>query len=287
MNNTEKDRAIGCFIGLAIGDALGCSVEFKEVGEFDPVTEMRYSGVWRIPAGYWTDDTSMALCLADSIIANDSINPTDLLERFARWYQHGENSSTGRCFDIGGTTRKAITEFLKTKTYQPAENRFDLNGNGSIMRLAPVAVRWFREPTVMKQAARLQSMTTHGADACLDSCEELAMVFGSAISGKGDKVMEKLREFAKDLNPPYVPNSGYVLDTMAAAYWAVGSTDNFNDAVLKAVNLGGDADTIGAVTGMIAGSLYGYSSIKQSWLNDLYKRDYLLDIAEKLYKMSV
>lgn len=287
MENTEQDRSIGCFVGLAIGDALGSPREFKEVGEFEPVTEMEYSGVWRIPAGYYTDDTSMALCLADSIIANDTIDPHDLLERFARWYRFGENSSTGRCFDIGGTTKKSILNFIKNKTYTPAENRFDLAGNGSIMRLSPVAVRWFKDRDTLVKAARLQSLTTHGADSCVDGCEELALILADAIAGKHEKVIDLLKELTDDLDPPYVPNSGYISDTLTAAYWAIARTDNFNDAVLKAVNLGGDADTIGAVTGQIAGALYGYSSIKKSWTTDLYNHDYLVGIAEKLYKMSL
>jgi ADP-ribosyl-[dinitrogen reductase] hydrolase len=267
-------------MGLAIGDALGSPAEFKEPGEFEPITDMRYSGVWRIPAGYWTDDTSMAICLAESIIEHGEIRHVDILERFCRWYQLGENSSTGRCFDIGNTTRKALTAWINRGDSKGAPTDAWESGNGSIMRLAPVAVKWFRDLDMLQSAARAQSMVTHASESCLNGCEELATLLGRAI--RGEDVMTELRSFA-NLQINGVPNTGYVVDTMIAAKWAVGATDNFDDAVLSAVNLGGDSDTIGAVAGQIAGAIYGVSSIRPSWITTLYDTNRLQNLAEMLY----
>ena len=281
---TEKDRAIGCFIGLAIGDALGSPAEFKEPGEFEPITEMRYSGVWRIPAGYWTDDTSMAICLAESIIEHNRIHHLDILERFCRWYQLGENSSNGRCFDIGNTTKKALNAWILNGNQTGAPTGIWESGNGSIMRLAPIAVRWWNNLEMLHSAAKEQSAVTHASQICLNACVELSSILGSAI--RNEEVMSDLQKFAIAQNNT-IPNSGYVEDTMTAAKWAVGSTDNFNDALLAAVNLGGDSDTIGAVTGQIAGAIYGYNEIKSSWLDVLHDKDRLLLLADKLYSNSI
>ena len=277
---STNDRALGCFIGLAVGDALGAPVEFKEVGEFVPVTDYRFGGAFRLPEGYWTDDTSLALCLADSILEKNKIDEFDLLDRFVRWYKLGENSSTGRCFDIGNTTRRALEHFLATAKYRPADDDFDAAGNGSIMRLAPVAIRWFSDNAAIEENALRQGLTTHGAYTCTAACKELGNLLGSAI--RGEYIMPKLKLFAD--NVVNVPNSGYVVDTMIAAKWAVGSTTNFEDAILAAVNLGGDADTIGAVAGQLAGAIYGLSGIKQDWVNRLHRHEHLINIANKLYE---
>lgn len=280
---TTRDRAIGCFIGLAVGDALGAPVEFREPGEFVPVTGYRAGGAFRLPKGYWTDDTSMALCLADSIIEHDEIREFDILERFSRWYKLGERSSTGRCFDIGNTTRRSLERFLAAGKYVPAANDHLESGNGSIMRQAPVHLRWFRDPIALMDAARRQSLTTHGSSACLQSCIELAETCAAAI--RGEDVMTNLKQFATDCTG-LVPNTGFVEHTMIAAKWAVGYTDNFDDAVLAAANLGGDADTIAAVAGQIAGAVYGLSGIRQDWVRGLYESPMLIDLANSLYDMG-
>lgn len=136
-----KSRAVASFLGLAMGDALGAPVEFKSPGEFEPVTGYRHSHVWHTPPGYWTDDTSMAICLAESILARNTVDPKDLLERFVRWYCTGENSSTGVCFDIGNTTRDNLEQFI-SQGITCAPDVAHQSGNGGIMRLAPVAIRW-------------------------------------------------------------------------------------------------------------------------------------------------
>jgi ADP-ribosyl-[dinitrogen reductase] hydrolase len=280
--NTQS-RAIASFLGLAMGDALGAPVEFKDPGEFEPVTVYRHSYVWNTPPGYWTDDTSMALCLAESILARDTVDPQDLLGRFGRWYKLGENSSTGRCFDIGNTTRTNIESFLRTGQTQ-APNLHDQSGNGGIMRLAPVAIRWWHNTSWAEQMAQLQSVTTHGSDECTACATELAFLLTRAI--QGHDVRRELSEQLHHVCAQDISNSGRASDTLLAAKWCVASTDCFESAVLKAVNLGGDADTIGAVTGQIAGAVYGVEQIPEHWCTGLHDVNRLTDVAQALYWKS-
>ena len=277
--NTQS-RAIASFLGLAIGDALGAPVEFKEPGEFEPVTGYRHSYVWQTPPGYWTDDTSMAICLAECIVERNTVDPKDLLERFGRWYKLGENSSTGRCFDIGNTTRTNIEAYLK-KGQTVAPNLHYQSGNGGIMRLSPVAITWWHNIRWAAQMAEVQSVTTHGSLECVTCARELTEWLVKAING--DQVHAQLNASLARLPAASISNSGRAQDTLLAAKWCVATTDSFESAVLKAVNLGGDADTIGAVTGQLAGAVYGVESIPSTWMRDLHDVARLTDLAEQLY----
>jgi ADP-ribosyl-[dinitrogen reductase] hydrolase len=281
--NTQS-RAIASFVGLAVGDALGAPVEFKEPGEFEPVTGYRHSHVWNIPPGYWTDDTSMAICLAESIHARNTVDPQDLLERFGRWYRLGENSATGRCFDIGTTTRSNIERFLK-EGVTCAPDIHHQSGNGSIMRLSPVAIRWWHNTRWAEQMAEISSKTTHGSMECVACAAELAFILTRAIQGLDVKA--ELTQRLGDLNSSHVSNSGRARDTLLAAKWCVATTDSFESAVLKAVNLGGDADTIGAVTGQIAGAVYGMDTMPDAWLTGLHDVHRLHNLAEQLFEASM
>jgi ADP-ribosyl-[dinitrogen reductase] hydrolase len=282
---TENSRAVASFLGLAIGDALGAPVEFELPGSFEPVVDYRSGGPWNLPRGYWTDDTSMAICLAESIIACNRINPVDLMQRFCRWFQQGENSSTGTCFDIGNTTVQALRRYLHSGSYEPARNLEYLSGNGSIMRLSPVAVRWWNQPDVLEDTAIAQSVVTHGSDECVRCCRELAALLGAAI--RGEPVHQSLQQWASSITSNEVSNSGRAVDTFSAAKWAVGSSNNFSSAVLAAVNLGGDSDTIGAVAGQLAGAIWGMESIPQAWVDDLYQNQKLLSLAQQLWEKSI
>ena len=277
--NTQS-RAIASLLGLAIGDALGAPVEFKEPGEFEPVTHYRHSYVWNIPPGYWTDDTSMAICLAESIIARNTVDPQDLLERFGRWYKLGENSATGRCFDIGTTTRSNIEAFLRSGQTQ-APDLYYQSGNGGIMRLAPVAIRWWHNTAFAEQMAQVQSKTTHGSTECMRCASELAIWIARAI--QGEPVKQQLTQALAHVPASNISNSGRAQDTLLASKWCVATTDSFEAAVLKAVNLGGDADTIGAVTGQLAGAVYGVEQIPDAWMTGLLDAERLTDLAKQLY----
>jgi ADP-ribosyl-[dinitrogen reductase] hydrolase len=283
MNSESRSQA--AFLGLAIGDALGAPVEFKTAGSFEPIDNDRSGGTWNLPAGYWTDDTSMAICLAESILAKNSIDPIDLMSRFLRWYQHGENSSTSKCFDIGNTTLMALAKFAITHDYEPASNHKYLNTNGSLMRLAPVVCRWWNSSDLLMICSRKQSLTTHGNEECLNACEHLAMLMGKAI--KGDPVHQTLQQWSENVNPKDFDLFGNVCGTLHAAMWAVGQNNSFETAVLAAVNLGGDSDTTGAVAGQLAGSIWGMESIPQNWLDHLHDVDRLKKLAADLWQTSV
>jgi ADP-ribosylglycohydrolase len=278
------DRALGCLLGLAIGDALGTTLEFTSRDAQPPVTDMVGGGPFRLAAGEWTDDTSMTLCLADSLIARGGLEQRDLMERFVRWWREGENSHNGRCFDIGITTRQALRRFLETG--DPIAGATDPNtaGNGSIMRLAPVALRWADDPGQAIVAARAQSTTTHAAPAAVEGCALLAEILVEAILS-GDKSAALRNRAAgepsiagiaagswRGKDRAAIRSSGYVVHTLEAALWCTDRADSFSEAVLLAANLADDADTVAAVTGQIAGAVWGRNGIPRHWLDRLVWR---------------
>jgi ADP-ribosyl-[dinitrogen reductase] hydrolase len=241
----------------------------------------------------------MALCLADSLIAHGgTIEPDDLARRFVRWWREGENSVTGRCFDIGNATSSALASYLRTGRPIGSADPHSA-GNGGLMRLSPVALAARGETTQTIALARGQSNVTHAAVECLDAAEVLARILAAAISGRGTdslKVAEeaqlsapKVRSVAegswRGKSRENIRSSGYVVDTLEAAIWAVAGSGSFEEAVLKAVNLGDDADTVGAVAGQIAGSIWGYTNIPERWRKRLAWHDHLVSVADALWSL--
>lgn len=295
-----EDRALGALIGLAIGDALGTTIEFQQRDAYSHVTDMVGGGPFHLKPGEWTDDTSMALCLADSLIANEgALDARDLAERFVRWWREGDNSVTGRCFDIGNATRAALANYRRTGVPR-GDDAPSSAGNGGIMRLSPVALAAHRNLDRAVALARAQSEVTHAAPECLDAAELLARVLISGIAGDGKSALEagaagvfetpRLRSLAagewRGKRRHQIRSSGYVVDTLEAALWAVDGSQSFEEAVLKAVNLGDDADTVGAVTGQIAGSIWGGSTIPGQWRLRLAWRDRLSGVASRLLAVA-
>lgn len=276
------NRAIGCYVGLFIGDALGTPVEFKERDEYEPVTNMRGGGAFRLQPGEWTDDGSMAFALAESLIEYDALEPSDVLDRWLRWHDDGDYSVTGKCFDIGKTTWLALTHYRENNNALTCgQDGTFAAGNGSIMRNAPIVLKFLEEPEYAQEMAALQSRLTHAHTECIAGCKNLTDICIKAINGAPKEELfdcNKLRALDRSV----ISSSGYVLHTLMAAKWAVAKTDNFHDALLLAVNLGDDADTVGAVTGQIAGALYGYGSIPHDWLNVLAWKDQITTQAQKL-----
>ncbi len=281
LDPAVRDRAIGCLLGLAVGDALGAPLEFSQRDSVPPVTEMIGGGPFGLRPGQWTDDTSMALCLGDSLIACGRLDRRDLMQRFIRWWRKGENSVTGWCFDIGSTTSAALARFEATGNPLAGDPDEVRTGNGSIMRLAPAVLHWLDARDEAIEAARDQSATTHGASAAVEACGLLAEVLLDAI-WTGDKTTAlrsratrcpELADVAsgkfKRKGRARISSAGNVTDTLRAALWAVHRGEDFEHALTLAVNLGGDADTIGAVAGQIAGALWGKSGIPQRWLGKL------------------
>ena len=263
------------------------------------VTDLVGGGPFGLAAGQWTDDTSMALCLADSLLERGDLDPHDLMERFCRWHDHGHNSVTGTCFDIGGTTRAALRSFRATGDPLSGSTDPGTAGNGSLMRLSPVAIRWWGDPAKAAEAARLQSRTTHGAVQAVEACALFAELLVEAIAGRpkesvlgsrawdGDpRIAEVAAGSWRTKERAAISSSGYVVHTLEAALWCVGRTDSVADALILAANLGDDADTVGAVTGQLAGALWGASGAPAAWLDRVAWRDRIESLAVGLFQAA-
>jgi ADP-ribosyl-[dinitrogen reductase] hydrolase len=294
-----KNRKRGALIGLAVGDALGAAVEFRSPGSFPEVTGYRGGGPHGLDPGEWTDDTSMALALADSV-AQAGWDLNDQVCRYVEWWQKGKYSVTGDCFDIGITTRRALGRFRNTgdarTSGDPSESA---SGNGSIMRLAPVPIRYAdlfpnRLGELIEKLVE-SSLTTHASPLCLSSCAYMGLVLGGLINGlPREEVLDAnwgpllcLRKTYplhpqveavaagsfRRKKPPAIQGSGFVVQSLEAALWAFYDASDFRQAVLRAVNLGDDADTTAAVCGQFAGAYWGESGIPPEWREGLARQD--------------
>jgi ADP-ribosylglycohydrolase len=304
INISREDRYLGCLLGLAIGDALGTTLEFKPPGSFEPLEDMIGGGPFYLPPGGWTDDTSMALCLVESLIECKGFNPTDQLERYLRWYREGCLSSTDSCFDIGNTVRNALERFEETKEPYPGSTHPFSAGNGSIMRLSPIPMFFASNPEQAIEKSGDSSRTTHALPVAVDACRYLgALITGALIgtdkenllsehytpvSGYWDEhpLVPEIDEIAggsfKRKGPPDIQGSGYVVKSLEAALWAFYKSGSFREGCLLAVNLGDDADTTGAVYGQLAGAYYGKVGIPLKWLEKLVHRELIENYAYKL-----
>ena len=297
ITQKDLDRYRGCLLGLAVGDAIGTTVEFKARGSFVPVTDMTGGGVFHLKPGQWTDDTSMALCLAESLVEKNGFDAHDQMSRYLDWYQNGYLSSTGRCFDIGGTTRQALEKFKATGKPMSGSKHPSSAGNGSLMRLAPVAM--FYAPNLARAQffAAKSSRTTHAAKECLEACGLIAGMLVLALAGEDKETIlfendvtgissEKLLAIArgeyKAKSAHQIRGNGYVVDALEAALWCFWTTDTFSAAVLAASNLGDDADTTAAICGQVAGAYYGQSGIPVPWVEKLYLKDRIIELGERL-----
>lgn len=294
------DRATGALLGLAVGDAVGTTLEFRGRDSGAAVTDMVGGGPFDLKAGEWTDDTAMALALADSLAAHDSFDEQDLLGRFVNWWQWGEYSCTGECFDIGITTRHALQRWLSTNETHCGSTDPMSAGNGSLMRLAPVAIRFWNDRDSLRDVAGRQSRTTHAAPEAVDACVAFAQVLADAIAGRPRSEVLGSRSGAyagaigaimrggwRGKPRAAIRSSGYVAHSLEAALWCVDGTADFRAAVLTAANLGDDADTTAAITGQLAGALYGASGIPEDWLGRLAWRDRIEAKADTLVGMAM
>jgi ADP-ribosyl-[dinitrogen reductase] hydrolase len=297
LRNGYPSRYRGCLLGLACGHAVGTTVEFSERGSFPPVTDMVGGGPFHLPAGAWTDDTSMALCLATSLVELGRFDPADQMRRYCAWHERGYLSSTGRCFDIGLTVRGALAR------YQKAGNPFaglpdpHSAGNGCIMRLAPVPMFFHPDVAEAVRWAGVSARTTHGAAECIEACELLASMICAALCGRSKEETlfaqepkrfqsAKVRAIAagdyRDKSVEMISGSGYVIHCLEASAWCFWNATSFREAVLLGVNLGDDAETTGAVCGQIAGAFYGEDGIPREWLSRLAMADEIRCLADRL-----
>ena len=298
MNTSvDLDRFRGCLLGLACGDAVGTTNEFKRRGSFPPLAGMTGGGPFDLPAGAWTDDTSMALCLAASLVECGGFDARDQMKRYLDWLEHGYMSSTGECFDIGTTTQTSLMRFKHSG--DPFSGSSDPNaaGNGSLMRLAPVVLKFFPDRDQTLHYCAKSSRTTHAAQECLDACRLYGDMLASALAGKDKEEIlssspadlvtsEKLKDITRGAyqqkTRDEIHGTGYVVKSLEAALWCFWTTDTFEDAILAAANLGDDADTTAAVCGQIAGAYYGESGIPSDWLDKLVMVEEIRGLAERL-----
>lgn len=260
--------------GLAVGDALGLPVQFEERGSFH-VEKMTGYGTYNMAPGTWSDDTSLTLATCDSIKLMGRIDLEDLMCCMTDWYKNGKYTPDGKSFDVGMTTGAALSrgEGLSDEAS---------NGNGSLMRIIPLAFL----PEVTDDEIREVSALTHGHRISKSACVTYIHIARELLQGRSikeavetavnDGIEESLFKnllTISSLPVEQIKSTGYVADTLEAAIWTLENTDNFKDAVMTAVNLGDDTDTVGAVTGALAGIIYGYDAIPAEWLKDLRRKD--------------
>ncbi|MBN1149358.1 MAG: ADP-ribosylglycohydrolase family protein [Anaerolineales bacterium] len=305
----QPERFLGCLLGLAAGDALGTSLEFQPPGTFRPLEDMLGGGPFGLQAGQWTDDTSMALCLAESLIERQDFDPSDQMERYLRWYRQGHLSSTGRCFDIGNTVRQALENFERNcEPYSGSSDPYSA-GNGSLMRLAPVAMFYAARPAQALCLCGESSRTTHGAAAAIDACRYFGGLLVGALNGVGKaallgerytplsgywethpmipEIEAVARGSYKDKQPPEIKGSGYVVACLEAALWAFYQGSSFREGCLMAANLGDDADTTAAIYGQLAGAFYGLQGIPTAWRERLAQRGLIESYAQRLFEIGM
>ncbi|KAL9596577.1 MAG: hypothetical protein Q9219_005704 [cf. Caloplaca sp. 3 TL-2023] len=304
---STASRIRGSLYGVAICDALGAPVEFCRRGTFSPVTNFLNNPNFDLPPGCWTDDTSMTLCLAQSLIDNHgTFVPQDQVRKYVKWYQEGYMSSVGRCFDIGNATRNALAiwrdyfgDSADTKEMERGQTVVDKKlkrkvqcGNGSLMRVSPIGLVFHRDPAKAVEYAALSSQVTHpyptNSEACMVYTKLIIATFED--SSKSNLVLlfadwdfmdpdlksrfEKYSDIEswQAVDAEQISSSGYVVHSLEASLWAFFTTDTFEEGAVKVVNLGDDADTVGAIYGGIAGAYYGFEALPSVWLEGLQAR---------------
>lgn len=309
-----KNKVRAGVIGHAIGDALGVPVEFAKRNQLEchPVRNMESYGTHNMPAGTWSDDTSMEIALLKSLIDCKSFDYKDIMNNFCKWWQDNDFTATGKIFGTGRTCTKAINNYCEGMS--PLEcggtNEND-NGNGSLMRILPVAFVCYENfitGAAKYQLVREVSSLTHAHEisvlgcyiyvnfvCCLLNGESLTTAYSkiqredySGFSETGRGIYGRiLKNNIADYEESEISSSGYVLSSLEASLWCLMKTKSYREAVLRAVNLGDDTDTVGAITGSMAGIYYGYESIPREWIEKLQRSDYLINLCDKFAAVKI
>lgn len=301
---TDINAIKACILGHAIADALGVPVEFSRREDLrrNPVTDMRGFGTFHVPAGSWSDDTSMTLCALDAL-AREDFRWEDIMENFAKWLCDDAFTPGDDTFDVGGTCAAAIHAYLASGDYTTCGGRDGYsNGNGSLMRIIPFALYDGENAAFIEQASALTHAHIRSKMACViysfvlnrlletrsKSAVYTALMQAEAIYG-GQKEwshFEPLKTIdQREENT--IRSSGYVVDTLEAALWCLLTTDSYKECVLKAVNLGRDTDTVAAVAGGLAGALYGLEAIPADWMKKLIRREFIEDLCAEAHQMWI
>ncbi|MDT0636298.1 ADP-ribosylglycohydrolase family protein [Spectribacter hydrogenoxidans] len=298
----QIDRARGALVGLACGDAVGTTLEFKAPGSFEPIRDMVGGGPFSLEPGQWTDDTSMALCLAASLLARDGCDPVDQLNRYVQWRDDGYMAATGQCRDIGNTVNAALEHFQRTNAADSGSRDESASGNGALMRLAPVVLFNIGDPEAARRDAIVATITTHGSMLCQQASEVFAALLHALLSGRDraellsregmqnlmqdreldPRIMAVIEGSFRDKEPPEIRGTGFVVASLEAALWAFHHAVDFEDGALRAANLGDDADTTAAIYGQLAGAYFGLSGIPTHWRERLQNAQVMIDMADAL-----
>lgn len=293
-------RYQGCLLGLAAGDAVGTTVEFRAKDSFPPVTGMEGGGPFHLQAGQWTDDTSMALCLAESLVTCNGFDAKDQMNRYLNWWKWGYLSSTGHCFDIGMTVASALQKFANDGEPFAGSSNPRTAGNGSLMRLAPVVLWFFPDQAQVLEYAQASSRTTHAAPEALASCRLFAQQLMNALQGKSKReTLTDIAQLPEQENLLHIAEgrylqktraeifgTGYCVQSLEAALWCFAKGNDFEETILLATNLGDDADTTAAIAGQLAGAFYGINGIPQTWRDKLWQYEDIDMLARKLLAKS-
>ena len=299
-------RARGALVGLAVGDALGTTNEFKVVGTFTPSTGMVGGGAFQLEPGQWTDDTSMALCLADSLLAQGRYDSFDVMERYERWYSEGYRSSTGVCFDIGNQVSRALWDFRAHPRVPVDAVRTTSAGNGAIMRLAPVVIAGFehREIREIVATAGLSARETHYSVEAEAATEVFAALLVGALLGWAPEhiinvgwastgpAFDEMAARVISTDPAEraaweKDTSGYIVNGLRLAVHGLLDFGSFDEAVLAIANMGGDADTNAAIYGQLGGAYFGVEAIPASWRSTLYQGEEIDALARALVDLRL
>ena len=299
-------RARGALMGLAVGDAVGTTNEFKWAGTFDPITDMVGGGPFLLKPGQWTDDTSMALCIADSLLAKGHYDSFDVMERYQRWFSKGYRSSTDRCFDIGGQVRAALFDFEHEQRVPVTAERSNRAGNGAIMRLAPVVIAGFehREIREIVVTAGLSARETHYSVEAEAATEVFAALLVGALLGWApehiinvgwastgpafDEMAARVISTDPDERASWESEtSGYIVHGLRLAVHGLLDFPSFKDATLAIANMGGDSDTNAAIYGQLGGAFYGIEAIPASWRSTLYQGEEIDALAQSLVELRL
>jgi ADP-ribosyl-[dinitrogen reductase] hydrolase len=279
-----RDRFLGAMLGLAVGDAVAAATQFRRAGTFTPVGDMLGGGPFDLPRGGWSDDTSMTLCLADSLLACDGFNARDQMERYRQWQQEGYLTATGQCVGITASTTRAIAmSQWRRQAFSGSHDPTQLDAE-PLSRVAAAVLFFFASPDQAIEQATEAARTTCQAPAVLDACRSLARALHAALSGQPKAVVLDSGALTATSTPGRNGSSGAISAPAAvtAAMAAFGATGNFRDAVLYAANLGGDSDVVTAITGQLAGAFYSVRAIPTSWHNGLMQKELIAAYADKL-----
>ena len=303
------DRARAAFLGVAVGDALGVPVEFQSRGmrQEKPVIGMQEFGTHNQPAGTWSDDTSMILATIEGLIHTVRYDPDAVMGQFVQWVENGRHTPHGEIFDIGNATRTAIRRYQDgVTTVECGGTEESSNGNGSLMRILPIALAYANDPDLIGKASEISALT-HAHERSRFCCAFYCLVISDLMHGSSIReaakfawqVMDGRWEFSETERPRFealhperlfgrkereIGASGHVIDTLEAALWVNARHDNYAAAGLHAVNRGDDTDTTACVAGGLAGLIHGEASIPDEWLEVLVKKNELVEVGGQLAK---